>query len=423
MKGAFTMKRTISFILIYIFMFSLVGCDIDFNINKFYNKEPKLVMGTYYLPYESEYDPTSISFFENGTCTIDFASEKKESYHQNYWVENGKVYLDIDTAPKVHVFTITENALIFDKALSTANLWDTMAYRGPVVYFLSGVSQEEILSTVTMAAEGMDTLPRIERIYGKYEIGNRYNDKKNDMYAFCVEIDKEGVSNSEKVLGTEYTFTYQEGRKVLVYTQGMVLSLNEAFDRELITLDIIKELYEFHKDCSIQHNYDEGAVVQTSEGEIILYTCRVCQDTKTVSLPKDFSFRLTWGFDGYYDSETGHLESGYNYDLGQKCETTLILDHNELMNVYRILYNGGLLEIKEGFMASNQFVVPSYSIDFGYTVDGETASFSIVGASYLSYTKWEEHPEFAYAYFTVINEYIKSSDEYKALPPNQNVYD
>ena len=404
-------------------MFSLVGCDIDFNINEFFNKEPKLVMGTYYLPYESEYDPTSISFFENGTCTIDFASEKKESYHQNYWVENGKVYLDIDTAPKVHVFTITENALIFDKALSTANLWDTMAYRGPVVYFLSGVSQEDILSTVTMASEGMDTLPRIERIYGKYEIGNRYNDKKNDMYAFCVEIDKEGVSNSEKILGTEYTFTYQEGRRVLVYTQGMVLSLNEAFDRELITLDIIKELYEFHKDCSIQHNYDEGAVVQTSEGEIILYTCRVCQDTKTVSLPKDFSFRLTWGFDGYYDSETGHLESGYNYDLGQKCETTLILDHNELMNVYRILYNGGLLEIKEGFMASNQFVVPSYSIDFGYTVDGETVSFSIVGTSYLSYSKWEEHPEFAYAYFTVINEYIKSSDEYKALPPNQNVYD
>ena len=417
------MKRTISLILIFIFMFSLVGCDIDFITNKNSNKEPQLVMGTYYLPYESEYDPISITFFENGTCTIDFASEKKEPYHQNYWVENGKVYLDIDTAPKVHVFTITENALIFDKALSTANLWDTMAYRGPVVYFLSGVSQEEIFSTVTMVAEGIDTLPSIERIYGKYEIGNKYNDKKNDMYAFCVAIDKEGIPNSEKILGTEYTFTYKEGRKVLIYTQGMVLSLNEAFDRELITLEIIEELYEFHKDCSIQHNYDEGAVVQSADGEMILYTCRVCQDTKTASLPKDFSFSLSWGFDGYYDSKTGHLESGYNYDLGQKCETTLILDHNELMNVYRILYNGGFLDIKEGFMASNQFIVPSYSIEFSYTVDGETVSFSISGASYLSYTEWEEHPEFAYAYFTVINEYITSSDEYKALPPNQNMYE
>jgi hypothetical protein len=81
------------------------------------------------------------------------------------------------------------------------------------------------------------------------------------------------------------------------------------------------------------------------------------------------------------------------------------------------------LDIKEGFMASNQFIVPSYSIEFSYTVDGETVSFSISGASYLSYTEWEEHPEFAYAYFTVINEYITSSDEYKALPPNQNMYD
>lgn len=416
------MKRIISLILISAFVFLFVGCDIDFNIFNIFSKEPELVMGTYYLPYESEYDPISITFFENGMCTIDFSNEKKEPYHEKYWVENDKVYLDIGAAPKVHVFTITENALIFDKKLSTANLWDTMAHRGPVVYFLSGVSQEKILATVTMVAEGMEALPNVEKIYGKYEIGNRYNDNKHDMYAFLVEVDKKGGSNSEKILGTECTFSYQEGRKVLIYTQGMVLTLNEAFDRELITLDIIKELYEYHKDCSIQHSFDEGAIVQSSDGEIILYTCRICQATKTASLPKNFSFSLTWGFDGYYDSETGHLETGYNYDLGEKCETTLILDHNELMNIYRILYNGGFLKIKKGFMASNQLVSPSYSIKFSYTIDGETVSFSIGGASYLSYTEWEVHPEFAYAYFTVINEYIKSSDEYKALPPNQNIY-
>ena len=233
----------------------------------------------------------------------------------------------------------------------------------------------------------------------------------------------EGASAwSEKIIGTDYTFTYPNNAEILIVTQGRVININNALDKKYVTLEEISGLYKMHSDCSIAHSYDEGVVTQIDGEEIILYTCFSCGDTKTVSLPNDFSFSLTWGFDGEYDSTTGHLVTGYNYDLNKKCETTLLFDHDELMNIYRILYNGGLFEIKESFRASDQLVEPSYSIYISYSVGGEAVSFSIGGASYLSYTEWEVHSDLCYAYNKVISEFIKSSEEYKALPPNQKVY-
>lgn len=378
----------------------------------------------YFLPYYSETDPYSIVLYEDGTCVIDFTDDKKQDYTQNYYIENGKLYIDIETAPKFHVFYMTGNWLIFDPVESTANLWDTMASRGPVVYFKSGISIIEKLSVLTMVGRNLEGTPTIEKIYGPYKIGNRYNDKTDDMYAFIVNNINGDISWSDKILGTDYTFTYTEGREILVYIKGMLLSLNEAFDRGYITLDILAELYEDNHDCAIEHDYDEGVISNNEEGkEIILYTCSSCGATKSVDLPKDFSFSLTWSFDGRYDSATGYLANGYNYELGTKCEATLLLDHDELMNIYRIFYNGGLFEINDSFSVSDRVVMPSYNIKISYTVNGENIDLSIYEASYLSYSQWEIHSELGYAYYKVIEEFITSSEEYKSMPPNTNIYE
>ena len=175
--------------------------------------------------------------------------------------------------------------------------------------------------------------------------------------------------------------------------------------------------------CQIEHSYDDGVITTLSEKEVILYTCRVCNDTKTVDLPKDFAFSVTWGFDGKYNSQTGHLENGYNYQLGTKCETTLILEHRELMNIYRLLYNANFTQIEEDFFASDIDVDPSYNIKFSYFVDGKTTGFTIKGASPLnSYTEWELYPEFGYAHEKIVD-FITNTEEYKSLPPNTNAYD
>ena len=171
--------------------------------------------------------------------------------------------------------------------------------------------------------------------------------------------------------------------------------------------------------CDTPHSYNEGVIAE----DAILYTCDACGGTKTVEMPADFAFSLTWGFDGGYDSKTGLLKNGYNYQLGVDCETTLILTREELMNVYRLLYNANAFSIKEDFEAGELLGHPFYRVKFGYTLNGETVNFIIDGETFLEdYTDWEVHQAFGYAYYKIVD-FIKSTEEYKALPPNTNAYE
>lgn len=380
-----------------------------------------MVKGTYFLPYISTSDPAYITFFNDGRCVIGYSTEQKAPYIRNYWIEDGKVYIDIESSPKVHVFTIYENALVFDSKLSTANLWDsTYYYSGAVVYFLPDASTEEMLGTIVMANKGLESIPSIEKIYTTYEIQKAKI--TNKAYAFMIGEEAMGKEWSNKALGTDLTFTYSDSREILIYSYGRLMTLNEAYDKGYITYEILKELNKDHHNCEIAHSFDDGVVLCDDSKEEILYTCLICNATESVALPENFSFTLTYGFDLKYDSKTGHLQNGYNYDLGTKCETTLIFDREELMNIYRILYNGNLTEIREDFDATDQLVIPSYTINIGYTIGEETVEFRIDGASYVSYSEWLVYPEFCYAYKKVVQDFILDSEEYKSMPPNQNIY-
>lgn len=380
-----------------------------------------LTMGTYYLPYSLKSEPITLTFYKNGRFEAKYPDDAEEPYCNYYRVENGKVFLSIENPEKSHVFTILENALLFDEKASTANLWDSLAWTREVIYYLPDVSESEIIATAVMAENGLQTLPSIGKIYGKYEhiVGsNTY-----DAYAFILAEGDDFIW-SDKIWGTPYTFTYSNGSEIYIYYQGKLLTLNEAFDRSIITLDILAELNQDHHNCGIAHSYDDGVITQIADADIdvILYTCYICGETHTVELPDDFSFSLTWSFDGEYDSQTGHLENGYNYKLGAKCETTLVLTREELMDVYRLLYNANAFEIKEDFVVGNVLVEPYYDIEISYTINGETIDFTIDGEVFARYyTDWELYPEFGYAYYKIVD-FIKNTEEYKALPPNTNMY-
>lgn len=378
-----------------------------------------LTMGTYYLPYSLRSEPISLTFYENGRFEAKYPDDAEEPYCNFYRVKDGQVILAIENPEKSHVFTILENALVFDDKASTANLWDSLAWTREVIYFLPDVSESDILATTVMAENDWAVLPEIGKIYGKYQ--HTVGSNTYDVYAFMLAEGDDFIW-SDKIWGTPYTFTYANEREILIYYQGKLLTLNEAFDRGIIALDILAELNQDHHSCGIAHSYDEGVVTQVDQNEVILYTCYICGETKTAELPDDFAFSLTWGFDGAYDSKTGLLENGYNYKLGAKCETTLVLTHEELMDIYRLFYNANFTEIKEDFVVGNVFVQPYYDIEISYTINGETVDFTIDGEvlAYF-YTDWELHSELGYAYYKIVD-FIRNTEEYKSLPPNTNMY-
>ena len=388
--------------------------------------EEGLVLGTYYLPYLTKYHPISLTFDENGNYSHNYKNEN-ETERGRYEIVDGKIILEAEDGSRFYKYRIYDNRIVlegfvYDKEKLDGNLW---GYGMPFVLFLPGVSESDIISATVMEYNGLDTPPAIE-IYGEYDYKNndRFNSFDQKAYAFMLSKSDGGEPHSDRITSTNYTFTYADERDILVYAEGELLSLDIAYLQKIITEDDLLALLSNHSDCNIAHSYNEGEIVQNLSGvEEILYTCTLCGAEKTVGMPEDFAFTLTFGFDGYYNSETGHMENGYNYTLDTKCETTMQLTRSELLDIYRIFYNGELFDITENFAVSDIWADPSYLIEISYKVEGIETGFKISGASYGTYKDWEVHPEFGYAYEKVVEDYILSSEEYNSMPPNENAYD
>ena len=150
-------------------------------------------------------------------------------------------------------------------------------------------------------------------------------------------------------------------------------------------------------------------------------------DTNMTSLPQemptDFSFSLTFGFDGYYDSRSGVLQNGYNYDLDCSCETTLFFTEEELQEIYSIFLEGSIDRWPEEMRVSRDLRDPSYVIEIVFVANGTTEKIKIYGASSISLDEWNSGVRLGRAYYKIVNDYIKASQEYQSLPPNQNLYD
>ena len=159
---------------------------------------------------------------------------------------------------------------------------------------------------------------------------------------------------------------------------------------------------------------------------LLFALCFAGCDTYMTSLPhkmpEDFSFSLTFDFDGYYDSKSGVLKNGYNYDLNRECETTLIFTEEELQEIYSIFLEGSIDRWEEE-LTVNKSIPPSYVIEITFTANSQTEKVKIYGASHIGLDEWETGVRLGKAYFRIGDEYIKNTEEYKSLPPNQNWYD
>ena len=77
----------------------------------------------------------------------------------------------------------------------------------------------------------------------------------------------------------------------------------------------------------------------------------------------------------------------------------------------------------EKLTVSDNLVKPSYTIEITFTANNETIKVNIYGASSISIDEWENSVRLGKAYYRIVNEYIKASEEFKSLPENQNLYD
>ena len=180
--------------------------------------------------------------------------------------------------------------------------------------------------------------------------------------------------------------------------------------------------------CGVNHSYNDGvyvAPIEPTPGDVgdMLYICSVCGHEEIVSLPQVFSFTITFGFDGYYNSETSELRNGYNEELNVECKTILKLSDEELYKIYGIFYIGSIIDNTNDINASEDLIEPSYTIKISYSINYEERNFNIYGASYIDIEEWQEGYNIGYAYYKVLKDYILSSEEYKNLPPNTNLYE
>ena len=214
-------------------------------------------------------------------------------------------------------------------------------------------------------------------------------DKDNDFYTLEIEYPKDAI----------------------------VYSAKDEWDNECFYLIIDKNNY--FSICDMYFNKE------------VKYVERIYNLTKISELvtslpeekPDDFSFELSFGFDGYYNSKTGVLKNGYNYDLDKECVTELFLTSEELSIIYKMLRKIMIDNIPKYLMVSNEFVEPSYDpfIKIEYNNYCKHVQFS--NGSYIKVDEWFYYKEFGEVYYTIVNEYIKSSEEFQSLPPNQNLYD
>ena len=103
---------------------------------------------------------------------------------------------------------------------------------------------------------------------------------------------------------------------------------------------------------------------------LVFGLCLLGCDTNMTSLPEempdDFSFTLTFGFDGYYDSKTGILKNGYNNELECECKTILYFTEEELKGIYEIFRCYGIDRFDSELKATDQMARPSYNIVITY---------------------------------------------------------
>ena len=152
-----------------------------------------------------------------------------------------------------------------------------------------------------------------------------------------------------------------------------------------------KEFYiiEKNKEKYVFYTTVNESVIQIDAG-YKLFKYKELTTSLSETMPLDFSFKIKFGFDGYYNSSTNILENGYNHDLNESCKTILKLSKQQLNEIYLLLREAKIDKIPDYVYVNGTGWAsdPSFSNVIECTVNGEVYKVEIDGVSDVSLDEW-----------------------------------
>ena len=108
-------------------------------------------------------------------------------------------------------------------------------------------------------------------------------------------------------------FYYPDHRRIEVYYDDEIYTLQEAYEQGILTqANLINIAKEDDYDCKMGHSWDEGEITQVpGGGEIMLYTCLVCRETKTEDVNNDIGYACSVTVTGAVDSLIDNIAGVY----------------------------------------------------------------------------------------------------------------
>lgn len=149
---------------------------------------------------------------------------------------------------------------------------------------------------------------------------------------------------------------------------------------------------------------------------------------KAVSIkdvPEDFSFSLVWDVmgDSSYDSKTGKLvKQKVMYRLDE-FTTTYFLTEEETLEVYKLISEIDIESYPDEYDPLNAATSPSRDIILSVTMNGKTKTITCKDIAVTSSTpNGEKGRNFMKVHDTIVK-ILTGSEEWKALPDYERIYD
>ena len=135
---------------------------------------------------------------------------------------------------------------------------------------------------------------QIDKIYAEYISGN------NIIVPFMIAGPAHDTISNHII--DNINFYYQDSRKIEVYDNGKIISLDEAYEQGIITRDNLIGINKIQNDnCKLGHSWDEGKIIQVpGGGEEKEYTCYVCDEKKYEDIKDNVVYSLSIIGDSQY---------------------------------------------------------------------------------------------------------------------------
>lgn len=217
--------------------------------------------------------------------------------------------------------------------------------------------------------------------------------KKDGMLVIPYLIDyfADSALGSEKV--NDIHFYYRDSRRIEVYYTGKSYTLQEAVDKNLLTLENLIDIAKIqNENCKLGHSWDEGVIdykVPTGE-KFLVKKCYVCKEVKSEPI-EDFVDNIIVNDVNFHYVETGYCDIETDYNLiYSKNELTRYYENNkEYYNLVDNIYATRFLDVCDSytstFFKENVLILIPTTVGntrdelfvFSYEVDGQCLIINI----------------------------------------------